>query len=57
MFKKILCLLYFNHILSVTSIEEGEGTDFRYITSCKCGKKNHKDNWTDDNHALGHGTE
>lgn len=56
MLERMLCLLCFNHILSITSMEEGKGTDFRYIKTCKCGKRKDESNWTDDNHALGYGT-
>lgn len=56
MLKRIICFLTLNHTLSVTTIEEGEGTDFRYIQTCTCGKKKEEGPWTDDNHALGHGT-
>lgn len=54
--KGTLCLLNFNHTFSKTAVEEGKGTDFRYIRTCSCGKQKDVGNWTDDNHALGYGT-
>lgn len=55
--KRILCLLNFNHTYSKTTVEEGKGTDFRYVRTCSCGKEKDIGNWTDDNHVLGYGTE
>lgn len=51
---KLICFLNFNHILSIVSIEEGEGTDYRCVRVCKCGKNKLIGNWTDDNHELGY---
>lgn len=56
MFKRVLCFLWFNHYAHVDGIEQGEGTDFRYTKHCECGKRIVKDDWTDDNTVLGHGT-
>lgn len=55
--KRFLCFLNFNHSLTITSIEEGKGTDFRYVHTCTCKKNKEVGNWTDDNHAQGYGTE
>lgn len=56
MFKQVLCFLTFNHVFTTTSIEEGQGSDFRYVKTCFCGNRKDVDNWTDDNHELGYGS-
>lgn len=55
MWKRILCFLAFNHSVTATHIEDGKGSDYRYITECRCGKKKDVGPWTDDNHQLGYG--
>lgn len=56
MLKKTLCFLNFNHSFSISSIEEGKGKEFRNVERCKCGKREWKSEWTDDNQMLGHGS-
>jgi len=56
MLKRFICFISLNHLLTVTSVEEGKGTDFRYVRTCKCGKRKEIGAWTDDNHELGYGT-
>jgi hypothetical protein len=36
--KKVLCGLWFNHIKNVQSTEDSGGKEFRFVTSCRCGK-------------------
>lgn len=49
--KKIWCE-FFNHKLTKTSEESTEGTMFRFVESCKCGKRVQKSIPIHDNDLL-----
>lgn len=42
---EFLCELFFNHPMSKISVEDGQGEEFRYVETCRCGKKTETSNW------------
>lgn len=50
--KKILCFMWFNHRQSVNSMEDARGKEFRYVSSCRCGKHVTKSVLLHDNDLL-----
>lgn len=51
MIKKLICTIT-NHPQNVSSTEQAEGREFRFVNSCSCGKHVTKSIPLDDNDVL-----